>query len=77
VGATTASLCQQCIVFYHHQIMGITIVEPTPSDLAIASSATLIPVTSIASQLGLTDDDIDPYGRYKAKVSGQLTSFLV
>lgn len=38
------------------------------SDLAIAQAATLRPITEIASQYGLVDDELELYGRYMAKV---------
>ena len=40
-----------------------------PSSLEIAQEATLRPITEIAEALGLSEDEYDPYGRYKAKVS--------
>ncbi len=40
-----------------------------PSSLEIAQQATLRPITEIAEAAGLLPDEIDPYGRYKAKVS--------
>lgn len=39
-----------------------------PSDLEIAQAATLRPIIDIAATLGLTEDDLDFYGKYKAKV---------
>ena len=41
---------------------------PVPSDLAIAQSVPPKPILAIASQVGLTEDDVDLYGAYKAKV---------
>jgi len=38
------------------------------NDLEIAREARLQPIARIAASLGLGDDDIEPYGRYKAKV---------
>ncbi|NLV72848.1 MAG: formate--tetrahydrofolate ligase [Actinobacteria bacterium] len=38
------------------------------SDIEIAQEATLLPVTEVAAGLGLEPDDIDPYGKYKAKI---------
>jgi formate--tetrahydrofolate ligase len=38
------------------------------SDIEIAQEATLIPVTEVAAGLGLETDEIDPYGKYKAKI---------
>ncbi len=40
-----------------------------PSSLEIAQAATLRPIADIAAELGLEDDEVELYGRYKAKVS--------
>ncbi|HZP72585.1 MAG TPA: formate--tetrahydrofolate ligase [Gaiellaceae bacterium] len=40
-----------------------------PSSLEIAQQATLRPITEIAAAAGLEPDEVDAYGRYKAKVS--------
>ena len=39
------------------------------SDLEIAQSCTLQPICDIARTVGIDDADIEPYGRYKAKVA--------
>ena len=39
------------------------------SDIEIAQNATMKPISQIAAGLGIPDDALDPYGRYKAKVS--------
>src|SRR5438093_13196144 len=39
-----------------------------PSSLEIAQEAQLRPITEIAEAAGLLADEIDPYGRYKAKI---------
>ncbi len=39
-----------------------------PSDIDIAQAADLRPIMEIAAKLGLTEDDLDLYGKYKAKV---------
>ncbi len=41
---------------------------PVPSDLDIAQAAQLKPITEIAANLGLAEEDLILYGRYKAKV---------
>ena len=41
---------------------------PVPSDIEIAQAAPLKPITQIAGELGLLDDEIELYGPYKAKV---------
>ncbi|MFS9102545.1 formate--tetrahydrofolate ligase [Streptococcus australis] len=43
------------------------------SDIEIANSVQMKPITEIAAELGLTEDDISFYGKYKAKIdSNQL-----
>ncbi|KIS04022.1 formate--tetrahydrofolate ligase [Paucilactobacillus wasatchensis] len=39
------------------------------TDLEIAQAAKLEPISKIASLIGLSDDDIEPYGKYKAKIN--------
>jgi formate--tetrahydrofolate ligase len=39
-----------------------------PSSLEIAQQAALRPIADIAEEIGLLDDEIELYGRYKAKV---------
>src|SRR5215216_3291026 len=39
------------------------------SDLEIAQEASLRPIDSIASELGLLEDEVEMYGKYKAKVA--------
>ncbi|MDQ2699294.1 MAG: formate--tetrahydrofolate ligase, partial [Actinomycetota bacterium] len=39
------------------------------SNIEIAQQADLWPITRIAASLGIPEDDLEPYGRYKAKVS--------
>ena len=41
---------------------------PVPSDLEIAQAAELKPILEIAEGLGLTVDDLELFGKYKAKV---------
>ncbi|MBO4374135.1 MAG: formate--tetrahydrofolate ligase [Lachnospiraceae bacterium] len=42
------------------------------SDIEIAREAKMLPIVRIASDLGLKEDDIEQYGRYKAKLSEDL-----
>jgi formate--tetrahydrofolate ligase len=49
-------------------------VTPVPSDIEIAQGATLRPITEVAADIGLRPDDLDLYGKYKAKVSLELTT---
>ncbi len=43
-------------------------VRPVPSDIEIAQAAKLKPIIEIAKSIGLTEDDLDFFGKYKAKV---------
>ena len=44
--------------------------SPTqPSDIEIAQAARLRPIEDVAAQVGLSSDEIEPYGRTKAKVT--------
>ncbi|MGH7608244.1 MAG: formate--tetrahydrofolate ligase [Gemmatimonadales bacterium] len=40
-----------------------------PPDIAIAQRATLRPITDVAADLGLGPDDLEVYGKFKAKVT--------
>ena len=42
------------------------------SDIEIAQEAKMKPISEIAASLGLTDEDVIPYGRYKAKINHRL-----
>ena len=42
-----------------------------PTDIAIAQAAKLRPIADVARELGLADDEVEFYGRYKAKISLQ------
>ena len=42
------------------------------SDIQIAQEANLLPILQVAEQLGLTEDDISLYGKYKAKINHRL-----
>lgn len=39
------------------------------SDVEIAQEAVLRPIGKIAAELGLTEDELEPYGKYKAKIA--------
>jgi formate--tetrahydrofolate ligase len=43
-------------------------VLPVPSDIEIAQRATLRPIVEVAAELDLSADDLDLYGKYKAKI---------
>ncbi|HEU5049454.1 MAG TPA: formate--tetrahydrofolate ligase [Gemmatimonadales bacterium] len=42
-----------------------------PSDIAIAQAARLRPIADVAAELGLSADEILPYGRHKAKIAAE------
>ena len=46
-----------------------TTVKQVPSDIAIAQAARLRPIRDVAAELGLADDELELYGKYKAKIS--------
>merc|ERR1719329_1546591 len=53
------------------------VTTPTPSDIEIASATNALPIREIAEKMcGLTEDDYEMYGRYKAKLSEKLSSTL-
>ena len=39
------------------------------NSLEIAQQAILMPIDQIAEQVGLQPEEVEPYGRYKAKIS--------
>ena len=43
--------------------------KPVPSDIEIAQAATLKPIVDIANAVGIEEDDLELYGKWKAKVS--------
>ena len=45
----------------------MTTTVKVPTDIAIAQTAKLRPIADIADELGLDDDEIELYGKYKAK----------
>ena len=41
------------------------------SDIEIAQEAVMLPIKEVAQNIGLTEDDIELYGKYKAKISNE------
>ena len=39
------------------------------TDIEIAKEAVMLPITEIADKLGITDDELELYGKYKAKIN--------
>ncbi len=48
--------------------MPVKRVHPVPSDIEIAQAAELIPIVEVARSIGLSEDDLELYGKLKAKV---------
>ena len=44
------------------------------SDIEIAQQATLLPIKEVASQIGISEDELEFYGKYKAKLSDELSA---
>jgi len=51
-------------------------VSPVPSDIDIAQAAVLIPITTIAEEMGILPDELELYGPYKAKVKLEILERL-
>nr|WP_263325991.1 formate--tetrahydrofolate ligase [Neobacillus sp. Marseille-Q6967] len=44
------------------------------SDIEIAQASTMKPIVEIAAKIGLTEDDLELYGKFKAKLSSEILS---
>ena len=42
------------------------------TDIEIAQEAVMLPIKEVAAKLGITEDDLELYGKYKAKLSDEL-----
>jgi formate--tetrahydrofolate ligase len=49
----------------------VTTAVKVPTDIEIAQAAKLRPIADVAADLGLADDEVEFYGRYKAKIALQ------
>jgi formate--tetrahydrofolate ligase len=49
----------------------VTTAVKVPTDIEIAQAARLRPIADVAAELGLAEDEVEFYGRYKAKISLQ------
>ena len=45
--------------------MPVKRVHPVPSDIEIAQAAELLPIIDVARGLGLAEDDLDFFGKYR------------
>lgn len=48
--------------------MPVKIRWPVPSDIEIAQEAELRPITDVAKDAGILDEELEPYGKYMAKI---------
>ena len=39
------------------------------TDIQIAQEACMLPIKEVAAKIGMTEDDLELYGKYKAKIS--------
>ena len=42
------------------------------TDIQIAQEATMLPIKDVAASIGIKEDDLELYGKYKAKISDEL-----
>lgn len=42
------------------------------TDIQIAQEAVMKPIKEVAASIGIQEDDLELYGKYKAKLSGEL-----
>ncbi len=54
----------------------LKLARPVPSDIEIAQAAKLKPITQIAAELGIRENELELYGPYKAKVKLEILERL-
>ena len=47
------------------------------TDIEIAQEAAMLPITEVAKPYGISEDDLELYGKYKAKLSNELLEAVV
>ena len=47
------------------------------SDIEIAQEAKLLNIKDVAAKVGVTEDELEMYGKYKAKLSDEEVSIVV
>ena len=47
----------------------LKLLDPVPSDIDIAHAAVIKPIKDLADEIGILDDELELYGKYKAKVT--------
>jgi formate--tetrahydrofolate ligase len=48
--------------------MPVKIKSPVPSDIEIAQEAELLPITEVAKKASILDEELEPHGKYMAKI---------
>ena len=46
------------------------------TDIQIAQEATMLPIKDVAASIGIKEDDLELYGKYKAKISDEQRKIL-
>jgi len=54
----------------------LKLVRPVPSDIDIAQASNIKPITQIAAELGIRENELELYGSYKAKVKLEILERL-
>jgi methylenetetrahydrofolate dehydrogenase (NADP+) / methenyltetrahydrofolate cyclohydrolase / formyltetrahydrofolate synthetase len=54
----------------------LKLVRPVPSDIEIAQASDIKPITQIAAELGIREDELELYGPYKAKIKLEILERL-
>ena len=52
------------------------LISPVPADIDVAQAAPVVPIKTIAAACGLTEEDYEPYGHFKAKISEKVSAKL-
>lgn len=54
----------------------LSLLNPVPSDIDIAQAGTLKPITTIADELGIEENELEMFGPYKAKIKLEILERL-
>ena len=54
----------------------LKLLRPVPSDIEIAQAGKLKPITQIANELGIRENELELYGPYKAKIKLEILERL-
>ena len=46
------------------------------TDIEIARESKMLPIREVAASIGISEDDLEFYGKYKAKISNEYMSFV-